>query len=190
MSASSRARSPLSLWNRATMRPANVVFRRLAAHRATRVESAFDAEFPFARRTLYHRLYGRPGLAEIQVLVPDARLAQFIAELAAIVHDIDPPLAMMSMKQFSGRARSLGMSGAGMLFALDLARDEATQRFAAAVDALIVRVGAQPNVAKDSRLPAPVAARSLPHYDRFRNRLRALDPDRLYESELSRRLDL
>jgi decaprenylphospho-beta-D-ribofuranose 2-oxidase len=190
MSSSSRAGSPFSLWNRATMRPANIVFRRLAAHRATRVESAFDAEFPFARRTLYHRLYGRPGLAEIQVLVPHERLAQFIAELTAIVHDIDPPLAMMSMKQFSGRTQSLGMYGAGMLFALDLARDPATERFAAAVDELIVRVGAQPNVAKDSRLPAPIAARALPNYDRFRRRIRELDPDRLYESELSRRLEL
>jgi decaprenylphospho-beta-D-ribofuranose 2-oxidase len=190
MSASSRARSPVSLWNRATARPANAVFRRLAAYQATQVKSAFDAAFPFARQTLYHRLYGRPGLAEIQVLVPDARVTDFISGLSAIVHDIEPPLVLMSMKQFAGRRQSLGMAGSGMLFALDLARNEATNRFVTAIDALTIAVGAQPNVAKDSRLPAEIAARALPHYDVFRRRVRELDPDRLYQSELSRRLQL
>ena len=82
------------------------------------------------------------------------------------------------------------MSGSGMLFALDLARSAATNRFVTAIDALTIAVGAQPNVAKDSRLPAEIAARALPHYALFRQRLRELDPDRLYQSELSQRLAL
>ena len=190
MSALKRAAWPVSLWNRATARSANAVFRELAARQATQVKSAFDAAFPFARQTLYHRFYGRPGLAEIQVLVPDARLAEFVSELSAIVHKIEPPLVMMSMKRFVGRRQSLSMSGSGMLLALDLARNAATNRFITGIDALTIAVGAQPNVAKDSRLPAEIAARALPHYALFRRRVHELDPDRLYQSELSRRLEL
>jgi decaprenylphospho-beta-D-ribofuranose 2-oxidase len=190
MSALTRARWPVSLWNRATARSANAVFRQLAARHATQVKSAFDAAFPFARQTLYHRSYGRPGLAEIQVLVPDAGLTEFISELSAIVHETEPPLVMMSMKRFVGRRQSLSMSGSGMLFALDLARNAATNLFITAIDALTIAVGAQPNVAKDSRLPAEIAARALPHYELFRGRVRELDPDQLYQSELSRRLEL
>lgn len=190
MSALKRARCPVSLWNRATARSANALFRQLAARQATQVKSAFDAAFPFARQTLYHRFYGRPGLAEIQVLVPEARVTEFASELSVIVHKIEPPLVMMSMKRFVGRRQSLSMSGSGMLFALDLARNATTNLFIPAVDALTIAVGAQPNVAKDSRLPPEIAARTLPHYAHFRRQVRELDPDRLYQSELSRRLEL
>ena len=190
MSALKRARWPVSLWNRATARSANTLFRHLATRRATQVKSAFDAAFPFARQTFYHRAFGRSGLAEIQLLVPDARLTEFTCQLSVIVSEIEPPLIMMSMKRFFGRRRSLSMSGSGMLFALDLARNAATSRFIAAIDALTIAVGAQPNVAKDSRLPAEIAARALPHYTLFRQRVHELDPDRLYQSELSRRLAL
>lgn len=190
MSSAARARWPLSMWNRATVWAANSIYRHLATTGPARVQSAFDAEFPFARQTFYHRMYGRPGLAEMQLLVPQDRLPQFIEGLAKIVADIDPPLVLMSMKRFAGRTHSLAMSGTGMLVALDLARSDATARFATAIDALALDMGAQPNAVKDSRLPAQVAAAALPHYARFRDRIHSLDPDRLYESELSRRLEL
>jgi decaprenylphospho-beta-D-ribofuranose 2-oxidase len=154
------------------------------------VQSAFDADFPFARQTLYHRLYGRRGLAELQLLVPHEALGGFLAETAAIVERLGPPLVMLSLKRFSGRMRALSLTGDGMLVAMDLARGDATTRFAEAMDDLALRSRAQPNISKDSRLPATVAARTLPHYASFRERLARVDPLRLYQSELSRRLDL
>jgi decaprenylphospho-beta-D-ribofuranose 2-oxidase len=190
MSASSRAAWPVALWSDATVRPANALFRHLALRQPSRVQSAFDADFPFARQTLYHRLYGRQGLVELQLLVPHESLATFLRSLAATVARIDPPLVLLSMKRFSGRMRALSMTGEGMLVAMDLARGDATTRFAAAIDELAIETRAQPNVSKDSRLPAAVAARTLPHYASFRERLARLDPKRLYQSELARRLDL
>jgi len=190
MSASSRAAWPLGLWIDATARSANALYRSLALRHPSRVQSAFDADFPFARQTLYHRLYGRRGLAELQLLVPHEALGAFLAEAAAIVERLAPPLVMLSLKRFSGRMRALSLSGDGMLVAMDLARGDATTRFAEAIDDLALRTRAQPNVSKDSRLPAPVAARTLPHYASFRERLARVDPLRLYQSELSRRLDL
>lgn len=190
MSAEARGRIPLSLWNRTTARIVNGTFRHLAMRRTTEMKSAFDAAFPFARQTLYHRFYGKPGLAEVQVLVPDASVERFIEALTTLVHRIDPPLVMMSVKRFRGSQRSLALSGTGSLFALDLARGARTARFLGEFDALAVDAGAQPNVAKDSRLPARVAAKALPHFDFFRERLGRCDPDRLYRSELSQRLEL
>jgi len=190
MSASSRAAWPLGIWGDATARSANALYRSLVLRQPSRVQSAFDADFPFARQTLYHRLYGRRGLAELQLLVPHEGLGAFLTDLAAIVARIGPPLVMLSMKRFSGRMRALSLSGEGMLVAMDLARGEATTRFADAMDDLAIQARAQPNVSKDSRLPACVAARTLPHYESFRERLARVDPQRLYQSELSRRLVL
>jgi decaprenylphospho-beta-D-ribofuranose 2-oxidase len=190
MSASSRAAWPLGIWSDLSARSANALYRSLALRHPSRVQSAFDADFPFARQTLYHRLYGRQGLAELQLLVPHDALAEFVEGLAAIVERIGPPLVMLSMKRFSGRMRALSLSGEGMLVAMDLARGQATARFAEAIDGLAIQARAQPNVSKDSRLPADVAARTLPHYRSFRERLARVDPKRLYQSELSRRLAL
>jgi decaprenylphospho-beta-D-ribofuranose 2-oxidase len=190
MSADQRGRFPISLWNPLTVRLANGWFRRASLGRSSETKTSFDAAFPFARQTLYHRFFGKPGLAEVQVLVPDESLDPFTRELASLVHRVDPPLVMMSIKRFQGRQRSLSVTGKGSLFALDLARSARTARFLAEFDALMLEVGAQPNIAKDSRLRGDVAARVLPHLDSFRDRLRRIDPDRLYESELSRRLKL
>jgi len=190
MSASTRAAWPFGIWSDRSARSANALYRRLALRQRSRVQSAFDADFPFARQTLYHRLYGRQGLAELQLLVPHDALAEFAAGLASIVERIAPPLVMLSMKRFSGRMRALSLSGEGMLVAMDLARGQATARFAEAIDGLAIQARAQPNVSKDSRLPADVAARTLPHYKSFRERLARVDPGRLYQSELSRRLAL
>jgi decaprenylphospho-beta-D-ribofuranose 2-oxidase len=190
MSSAQRARLPMSLWNRATVALANGAFRQLKIHRVTETKNSFDAAFPFAGQTLYHRFFGRPGLAEVQVLVPDVSLERFVGELAALVDRVDPLLVMMSVKRFRGRQRSLAMSGSGSLFALDLARTGATARFLSEFDALALDTGAQPNVAKDSRLPARIAATALPHYESFRRSLAECDPDRLYQSELSRRFEL
>lgn len=190
MTAERRGALPIALWNRVTVPLANAVFRRGARFRPAATLGAFDAAFPFARQTLYHRFYGKRGLAEVQVLVPDASLDGFVRDLAALVQRADPPLVMMSMKRYVGRQRSLGMSGEGILVALDLVRNSSTARFLGEFDALTLAARAQPNVAKDSRLPARVAARALPHYDAFRARLHALDRTRLYGSELSGRLEL
>lgn len=190
MSAEQRAKWPFSLWNSTTGRLANAYFRHSVMRPPVQVMSPFEASFPFAKQTLYHRFYGRPGLAEVQILVPDPARDAFISGLTDMVERIDPPLMMVSVKRFRARSRSLGMSGEGSLIALDLVRSGRTTEFLSDFDALLLETGVQPNVAKDSRLPQRVAAGTLPGYESFRQQLRAYDPDRLYESELSRRLEL
>jgi len=190
MTAESRGKWPVCLWNRATARLGNAYFRRRALRCSPEVKSPSDAAFPFARQTLYHRMFGRRGLAEVQVLVADRSWSVFTERLAASVERIDPPLMMMSIKRLRGRSRSLGFSGEGNLIALDLVRSSTTSRFLDALDTLVLETGSQPNLAKDSRLPQAVAAAALPRYEAFREQLKRWDPDRLYESELSRRLEL
>jgi decaprenylphospho-beta-D-ribofuranose 2-oxidase len=189
ITADDRGRWRLNAWNRATTTAANALIAR-AAWSGTRTQGTFETAFPLARRGLYYRLFGRAGLAEAQILVPDAALATLQGELARLVGRLDPPLVMMSAKRFRGRQRSLSPSGEGTLLALNLVRSARTGTFLAALDALTADTGSQPNVAKDSRLPAAVAARTLPGYGLFRERIARIDPQRLHQSELSRRLGL
>jgi len=190
MTAETRARWPFPCWNGASIGMANVAFRRLNLRTSVRVKSAFDAAFPFARQTLYHRFFGRRGLAEVQALIPDGAMPAFVDALRRVIDREDPLVVMLSVKRFRGRSASLGMSGTGVLLAMDVARNDRTPAFLREVDAIVLATGSQPNVAKDSRLPSDVAARSLRGIGSFSDVLRRLDPDRLYESELSLRLGL
>ena len=190
MSASQRAVWPWSLWNRVTIPLGQRLFAARSLHPPQRTQTPFDAAFPFASHTAYHRFFGAPGLAELQILVQSETIEQFTAGAAELVRRIRPPLVMISTKPFSGRQRSLSMSGTGILFTFDLARTGRTRDFLSAFDELTTTVRAQPNIAKDSRLPAAVVAATLPDYEHFAKTVRGLDPDRLYQSELSRRIGL
>ena len=190
LSAAQRAGLPWSFWNRGTLRAANSFFRRSASGTQHTRMSVFDAEFPFAGRTLYHRLFGNRGFLEVQLLVPDASIEHFVAYLTDAIARFDPTLTMMSLKTFSGRQQSISLSGKGVLFALDLIPGPRTDAFLDAIDQVLLDLRVQPNIAKDSRLPGHVAAHAIPAYASFNERLRRIDPDRLYQSELSRRIGL
>ena len=190
MTPSQRARWPWSLWNRATIAAARMWFAGRSLRRPSRTQTPFEAAFPFAYHTAYHRLFGAPGLAELQVLVPHDAIANFVGGATELLRRIRPPLVMISTRPFRGAQRSLSMTGTGILFTLDLSRTGRTREFLTAFDDLTLSVHAQPNLAKDSRAPAALARASLPGYERFAQAIRTFDPARLYQSELSRRIGL
>ena len=190
MDAARRGRWPVLLWTSWSAAAGNAWFAHSARCRPARCVSAFDAAFPFARQTLYHRGFGRAGLAEMQLLLPEATFGAFCERLHDLVETTPALVMMLSVKAFTGRQRSLSQSGSGLLLALDLARTPACPSFLDALDRLVLATGAQPNVAKDSRLPQALARAAIPAYDSFSQVVRQLDPARLWQSELSRRLGL
>jgi decaprenylphospho-beta-D-ribofuranose 2-oxidase len=190
MRADERALLPFSIWTRSTVRIASAAFRLVSALRTKQVEHVANAAFPLARQTLYHRLYGRRGLAEAQLLVPEQAFSAFETAVAGLVQRCDPTLVFLSVKRFRGQQKACSLTGSGILVALDLARNGKSEKFLDELDAITLDLGAQPNVLKDSRLSSRVAARTLPHYCAFGRSLARHDADRLYQSETSRRLGL
>jgi decaprenylphospho-beta-D-ribofuranose 2-oxidase len=191
LSAAKRARLPFSAWNRTTARALAAGFRRLERMRPDHSRMPlFDAMFPFARRGEYFLLYGRRGLAEYQALVPHAASGGFLRELEREARRAKPPIVMLSLKLFRGESRLLRFAGDGVCVTIDLIRSPAGLAFLPLLDRLTVAAGGLPHIIKDSRLPAAVVARCYPEYESFRQRLRALDPERLFRSELSVRLAL
>lgn len=190
LTATTRARLPLSLW-RGAARFFNAAFWRSEAARREPTEvSLFDSLFPFARRREYFLLFGRPGLVEYQALVPEDRAGDFLGALDHRLRESGAPGVLLSMKLFRGAPRLLRFESDGVCITLNLARDGATRRLLPHLDELTAAVGGIPNVIKDSRLPAAVVRHCYPEYEAARERLRAYDPARLFRSELSERLEL
>lgn len=188
MTASSRARVPFSFWNGATVEAGNRFF--MAMNRSSSVVTmdVHKATFPFAYNTLYHRFYGRKGFAEIQVLVGMDYAEPFVQKLQDLVDQYNPPLVMISMKMFRGKQESLSMAGEGYLVALNFYRTSKLAGFMELIDRLVIEMGAQPNLSKDSRISESVVSQTLPNYAEYKARLQLYDPLRRYQSELSSRI--
>jgi hypothetical protein len=157
---------------------------------ATSRQPVFDTIFPFARRGEYFLLYGRRGLAEYQVLVPHSSVDEFLREFEREVLRLRPPVVMASMKLFRGEPGLLRFEGDGVCITVNLVRSPGGVGFLAVLDRLTLAAGGIPHIVKDSRLPASVVARSYPQYEPFRERRAEQDPERLFRSELSTRLEL
>lgn len=191
MTARSRASLPLSLWNRLTGAAANSLLLQTGRRRRQpRTESLYASLFPFALNPWFHRFFGRPGLREVQLLLDDDNVDDFLVALEDLIRTTGAPTLMMSLKRFRGGQRSLSATGSGYLVAIDCHVNRDTDAFLAAMDHLCVEFAAQPNLSKDSRLPRDIASRCLPHYDTFRDELCRFDNDRLLRSELSSRIGL
>lgn len=191
LTAENRGSLPVCLWNPATAAAAAQAFS--LANRYSRSEkqlSIYESSFPFEHRTFYHRFFGRRGLGEIQLMIPTAATGRFFDALTRLLREHRPTVTMVSLKSFRGHALSLSPSGSGLLLALDYLRGRGTAAFESQLDDLSIDLGAQPNLAKDSRLSARVAESTIPGWQSFRERLRRLDPDRVFQSDLSRRLEL
>jgi hypothetical protein len=82
--------------------------------------------FPFARRSEYFLLFGRPGLAEAQVIVPDTHAETFLGELQRLLGRTDASSMMISMKLFRGEPALLRFEGTGVCVAVGLGRSAST----------------------------------------------------------------
>jgi decaprenylphospho-beta-D-ribofuranose 2-oxidase len=191
LTAASRQRVSLPIWGQRTAPLLAAGYRWLERRQPEVTDpSLFDAMFPFARRSTYFRLFGRRGLAEAQLLIPNSAIEGFLAELQQRLLSTRAPVALLSMKRFAGTQTLLRFEGDGVCVTLDLPRSRAAGDLLSHLDELTIAAHGLPHLIKDSRLPRRVVRACYPEYEAFRARLLAHDPDRIFRSELSTRLAL
>jgi decaprenylphospho-beta-D-ribofuranose 2-oxidase len=191
MTAQSRARLPVSAWNGWTARAANSALLLHSRYKKDiSVKSVMDASFPFASNVYFHKLFGRPGLRETQFLVSEEKMGSCSEALKKLVCGTGAPTMMLSLKRFKGKQKSLSMSGTGYLVAIDCYRNARTDVFMRELDQLVLDMGGQTNLSKDSRIPREVAELGITNFAEFKRRIFAYDQERIMRSELSRRIGL
>lgn len=191
MTANSRASLPISVWNRATAKAANTAILLHSQYGKDVTEkSILDASFPFASNPYFHMLFGKSGLRETQFLVADDKIGECLESLKQLICDAGAPTMMLSLKRFKGTQKSLSMSGTGYLVALDCYRNNLTDVFMKNLDKLMLDMGGQPNLSKDSRISQDIGQLSVTNFGRFKQYLFDYDGKRTMRSELSNRLGL
>ncbi len=161
---------------------------RCGSPRLMRIE---DCIFPNKNlRDLYFHGFGKRGLFEHQIILGRDAFPEYVERVRWWLCRNELPITMASGKGFSGETRYLRFSKDGICFALDFPRSAEGKRFLSYLDAIVMKLGAIPNIFKDSRLPPEVVAETYPDYELFRKRLKEFDPKGRYGSELSARLEL
>lgn len=187
----SRGRWRLQWLNGATTAPFNRAYGAMQALQPdTQEMGLFSFLFPVARKVAYFQLFGRAGFHEYQVVVPRAAFAEYARALREFLAKEAMPVTLASCKLFRGAGTHLRFDGDGVCVALDFPRGREGTRLCAFLDDLSRSLRAAPNIVKDSRLPLAVVADCHPGYAGFRDALRRFDPERLYASEVSERLEL
>lgn len=192
LSAESRGDWKLGIFNRFTVRMINTLYGARAKFASKPIQlSLFDSIFPIQNsKELYFKFFGAAGFYEYQALIPACNFTYFSKSIQLWLQKNDLPLALASVKLFSGRQDLLRFSGDGLCICLDFPRCSTSNEFLQFLDKLMLECRGIPNIIKDSRLPQNVVREAYPQYERFKSQLHQFDPARLYQSELSKRLEL
>jgi decaprenylphospho-beta-D-ribofuranose 2-oxidase len=177
--------------NPLTMRAFNEFwYRRAPRRRRVTVEPIAGYFHPLDAVAEWNRLYGRRGLVQYQLVVPtgaDRALEAAIREIAAAGH----ASFLAVLKRFGPASPApLSFPLAGWTLALDLPATPSLASLLDRLDALVADAGGRVYLAKDARTRPDVIARMYPRLAEFRGIRRRLDPEGVFQSDLSRRLRL
>ncbi|QIG42641.1 FAD-binding oxidoreductase [Nocardioides anomalus] len=176
--------------NRLGVRAFNELWFRKAPRDAVGLESLATFFHPLDAVEGWNRLYGRGGLVQYQLVVPDDAEAA-VAEALRLLAAAGQPSFLAVLKRF-------GAAGPGMLsfpqpgwtLALDLPAAPGLVPLFRDLDRLTAEAGGRLYLAKDARMSRELFDRTYPRADEFRALRRDLDPDGVLTSDLARRLDL
>jgi decaprenylphospho-beta-D-ribofuranose 2-oxidase len=150
----------------------------------------YQSLFPAHGFQNYFNLYGKKGFCEYQAVIPFESISEYLAAIKHKIIDDGALISLASAKIFDGPQDLLRFSGKGVCFALNFPRNSDSAYLLKYFDDRLIEYGGIPNIIKDSRLPRAVLDACYPEADKFRASLHEFDPRRIFQSELSKRLDL
>ncbi len=181
----------------ATMSPLGVrLFNTYYYHRVPqagweRVKPLSEFLFPLDSVLDWNRLYGRRGFYQFQCVLPDETAAK---GLRALLEEI----GRARSASFLAVLKTLGRQGRGYLsfpmrghtLALDFPRRPGAEELVRRLEALTLDHGGRIYLAKDALLSSDGFQRMYPRLTQYRAVLERVDPQRRFDSDLARRLEI
>lgn len=183
---------PEGLLNRATVRGFNELwFRKAPKHREGEIQSIAGFFHPLDGVRSWNRIYGKGGFLQYQFAVPDAA-GGLIGYALGELQRVGAPSFLTVLKRFGPQNPGLlSFPTSGWTLALDVATGlPGLAQTLDRLDEKVIAAGGRLYLAKDSRASAEIIAAGYPHLDEFRAIKSAVDPQGIFRSDLSRRLQL
>tara|TARA_B110000027_G_C16046536_1_gene267952 strand:- start:533 stop:1036 length:504 start_codon:yes stop_codon:yes gene_type:complete len=153
-------------------------------------ESFLDAIFPFVGKENYFKLFGSRGFIESQLIVPNHVLNDFLKEVEKICKIDEPLITLVSFKIIKGNQKLIRFEGNGTCVTFDLVNNKKNYQFLKKIDQLCIEYKILPSIIKDSRLSKNIFYKCYDEAEEFKERLFKFDRNRVYQSEVSKKLKL
>lgn len=181
---------PGGLLNNWTVRAFNEAwFRKAPKHRQGELQAITPFFHPLDGVNNWNRIYGPRGFLQYQFVVPDSA-AELVPRCLSALRKIGAPSFLTVLKRFgTSNAGPLSFPMPGWTLAADVsAAIPGLMETLDELDQAVADAGGRLYLAKDSRQSATMFARSYPKLELWRHERDQLDPNHLFESDLSRRL--
>ena len=165
-------------------------WRRVPAKGRTVIKPIDNFFFPLDKIHDWNRLYGKAGFHQFQCVVPLEAADTLKSMLDSVATSgLASPLAVLK-RMGEGRAGYMSFPMEGFTLAVDFRASDTARDIIADLEKRAVDAGGRIYFAKDS-LSTPEAARAMyPEHKQWLKAVTTADPDRAYETDLTRRLKL
>jgi FAD/FMN-containing dehydrogenase len=171
----------------------NALFYRREGGKQQPFISSYDAFFyPLDAIGDWNRLYGKRGFVQYQCVIPETTAYDGIRKLLEELSDSGRPSFLAVLKRFGAQGKGLlSFPMAGYTLALDLPiRDGGLFVLLDKLDKIVLQHGGRVYLAKDARLSADSFRAMYPRYGEWLKIKNAIDPQNIFSSSLSRRLEI
>jgi decaprenylphospho-beta-D-ribofuranose 2-oxidase len=146
------------------------------------------ATFPIYGKEIYFNLFGKKGLREYQLIIPESCSESFFYELEKMIRQYRVPVALGSLKLFSGKPQYLNFCQDGICLAIDIPARDKYLEFFHQLDLLVIHHHGIANLSKDSRLSIDGVSNMYSEYADFKAQLLKFDPGKRFNSQLRERI--
>ena len=182
---------PISFWGKFTTARVNSFGRKIELKQGIVTKNIYQGFFPFTQKAKwFYFLYGGEKFRVYQILVQTENITKFLSDLTELIMQNKPNLTIVVLKPFRGEQKFLQFCGNGMSVILEIKNSDNDLKFLSELDELIISHHALPYIIKDSRLSKRVVEECYPEYLKFKEFLHKIDPERIFRSEISERLNL
>jgi decaprenylphospho-beta-D-ribofuranose 2-oxidase len=164
-------------------------FRRVPENGRERVVSYRGFLYPLDAIHDWNRIYGRSGFYQFQCVLPDASSGAGLRSLLEEISRAGRASFLAVLKTLGGEGRGLlSFPMRGFTLALDFPRRSGVEELLARLEQLTLEHGGRIYLAKDAVLSAEGLRRMYPRLPEFQSVLEEVDPERLLNSDMARRL--
>ncbi|MER5264273.1 FAD-binding oxidoreductase [Actinosynnema sp. NPDC002837] len=181
---------PSGLLNRATGRAFSELWYRKSPTRSGQVQNITEFLHPLDVIGEWNRGYGPRGFLQYQFVVPFAAvdvIRRVVERIASSGH----VSALNVLKRFGpGNRAPLSFPVPGWTLCVDLPIRPGLAELCDELDGLVLDAGGRHYLAKESRTTAEAVRRGYPRFEEWRAVRASVDPDGVFASDMSRRLNL